>query len=661
MCGIAGVISAALEGPEERLRPAYAAMLDPLRERGPDARCEWRGDGVWLGHCRLRIIDLSAAADQPLVSASGHEVVVFNGEIYNHRALRGELQRAGHRFRTQSDTEVLLHGYQEWGAGLVERLAGMFALVLWDARRGRVLLARDRLGKKPLYYSLTGSELVVASNVKSVLLGLRRRPEVDHGALADYLTLFSIPEACSIYQGVRKLPAAHLALLEREDLRAPAGAALPVRRYWRVSFQPKIGWHEDDVVERLDRALRRAVRRRLESDVPLGVFLSGGIDSSLVTALAAQEVPNLRTISARFSARGHDESPFARQVAERYGTEHVEVPVGETSLDLVPELVWQFGEPFADSSAIAQYQVAKAAREFVTVVLTGDGGDELFGGYRRYLLAAPQIWLRQRLPDSVLLAGQPLVGLLSRMARRSPDATRGFLGSLERERAPYFLFHTWALDLDRLLAPAFRRRLIEESAGPDFLTAGFDHYAPGQASAPRGRTALDRLLEADLAYWLPADMLTKVDVATMAASLEARSPLLDHELAEFAARLSWQAKVEPRRLKKVLRLLARRYLPPEVVDKPKWGFVVPVDQWLASPGMRDLFRHYLLSDRTRARGLFDYAFVEELFEEHLSGRVNHKHRLWSLFSLEAWFRMFVDGDLDRRHSLVEEAAMLAGK
>jgi asparagine synthase (glutamine-hydrolysing) len=657
VCGIAGIVQ--LDGsplaPDAAER--MASMLELIRERGPDASGTWTGEGALLGHRRLRIIDLSPEADQPMISFSGDEVVVFNGEIYNHHLLRSNLGARGHRFRTRTDTEVLLHGYQEWGEGLVGRLSGMFAFALFDRSRRRLVLARDRVGKKPLYYTdATGtSRFVFGSSATCVVAGLDTAPEIDYYAIYDYLGLFSVPEDRCIYRGLAKLPPAHYAVLDlSEDW--PASPRLRLERYWSPQFQPKIKWN-DAALDRVEDTLRAAVGRRLESDVPLAVFLSGGIDSSLVTAFAATERPGVTTISARFTQASHDEGTYARAVAERFGTDHHEVQVRESSIDVVPELVWQYGEPFADSSSIAQYEIAKAARELATVVLTGDGGDELFGGYRRYTLAAPQIWFRERVPNQMLSAGKQLGARLGDMFPasirdsawggfdRAPDPIRGALGALDPVNPPYFLFHTWFLDRGRLLAPEFRERL----ADLDGDLSGRQQISI-KATAPQRLRSFDQLLLADLDYWLPADMLTKVDVATMAASIEARSPLLDHQMVELAALIDWRGKVGLRQLKKGLRELAARLLPPEVVSKPKWGFVVPVDDWIRGDS-RTLFREVLLGDISRSRGLFDYAYVERVLNAHLAGKVNHKHRLWSLFALELWFRMFVDGTLDRGDAL----------
>ena len=661
MCGIAGIIQLDARPPAADTTNRMATMLELIRERGPDAAGTWTGDGVVLGHRRLRIIDLSAEADQPMVSSSGNEVVVFNGEIYNHHALRSDLETRGHRFRTRSDTEVLLHGYQEWGEALVQRLSGMFAFALFDRRRRRLLLARDRVGKKPLYYSELTREFgtsaagdngrfAFGSNIKCVVTGLATTLDIDYRAIYEYLGLFSVPEDRCIYRGIAKLPASHYAVL---DLTAgvPDWERLRLERYWSPRLQPKIRW-DNDALDRVGDTLRHAVRRRLESDVPLAVFLSGGIDSSLVTAFAAAERPGIATISARFAQASHDEGGYARAVAERFGTDHHEVHVQESSLDMVPELIWQYGEPFADSSSIAQYEIAKAARELATVVLTGDGGDELFGGYRRYTLAAAQIWLRDRVPDQVFGAGkrassrtgQMLPAAVQDWAQRgfdrAPDPIRGFLGALDPANPPYFLFHTWFLDRERLLTPEFKERLAAADSYKDGRTV------ISRAASPEKLGPFDRLLLADLDYWLPADMLTKVDVATMAASIEARSPMLDQEMVELAALTDWRGKVGARRLKKALRELAARTLPAEVVGKPKWGFVVPVDHWIRSSA-HPLFREMLLGETTRARGLFDYGYVERVLDAHCRGDANHKHRLWSLFALELWFRMFVDGTLNR--------------
>ncbi len=643
MCGIAGIIDLRRDGDPERMVARVTAMLDTVRERGPDASGTWTGEGATLGHCRLRVIDLSPEADQPMVSASGDEVVVYNGEIYNHHILRRELEQRGHRFRTRTDTEVLLHGYQEWGEELVPRLSGMFAFALFDHPKQRLLLARDRLGKKPLYTALTPGRFVFGTSVKCILAGLERTPEIDYQALYEYLGLFSVPEEHCIYRGVAKMLPAEYAVL---DLRQ---SGLRRERYWSPQFYPKIGWSEK-LLGRVESTLHDAVCRRLESDVPLAVFLSGGIDSSLITAMAATERPGVTTISARFSEASHDEGAYARAVADRYHTDHHEIHLGETSLDVLPELVWQYGEPFSDSSAIAQYQISKAARKLATVVLTGDGGDELFGGYRRYTLAAPQIWLRDRVPEALLRGGarvaQSFPGPVESLARRgfdrAPDAIRGALGALDPANPPYFIFHTWFLDRNRLISPSFKHSLA---------TGGHAGTTPSAFAKPvQHQRAFDRIFLADLAYWLPSAMLVKADVATAAASIEARSPLLDDSVVDLAARMEWRSKVGARRLKRMLRELAGRMLPPEVAAKRKWGFIVPVDHWMRGESQA-LFREMLVGPTARSRGLFDYDYIERVLNEHVAGRVNHKHRLWSLFCLELWLQMFVDETLDRHDGL----------
>ncbi|MBN1630837.1 MAG: asparagine synthase (glutamine-hydrolyzing), partial [Thermoleophilia bacterium] len=565
------------------------------------------------------------------------------GEIYNHHALRRELEQLGHRFRTRTDTEVLLYGYREWGEDLVPRLSGMFAFALFDRTAGRLLLARDRLGKKPLYTALTDDRFVFGSSVKCIVAGLDRTPEIDYQAIYEYLGLFSIPEDHCVYKGVAKLLPAHYAVL---DLRTGEYSS---QRYWSPEISPKIGWGEE-LLDRVETTLRDAVRRRLESDVPLAVFLSGGIDSSLITAMASTERPGITTLSARFSQASHDEGIYARAVAQQYKTDHHEIHLQEASLGVMPELVWQYGEPFSDSSAIAQYQISKAARELATVVLTGDGGDELFGGYRRYTLAAPQIWLRQRAPESLLRGSAKLVhsmpGFAGRYLQgtfdRAPDAIRGAIGSLDPVNPPYFIFHTWFLDRDRLLSPMFKRSLA--AAGRT------DLLSPAFGEVPEGLHPFDRIFLTDLAYWLPSAMLTKADVAVSAASIEARSPLLDDYVVDLAARMDWRTKVGTRQLKRTLRVLAGRMLPPEVAAKRKWGFIVPVDHWMRGES-QSLFREMLVGPVTRSRGLFDYDYIERVLNEHIAGRVNHKHRLWSLLCLELWLRMFVDGTLDRHDGL----------
>lgn len=636
MCGIAGLLDA------ER-RPIDPGLLkslcDGLCHRGPDDEAYYLRAGIGLGQRRLSIIDLSGGR-QPMSNENGTVWVTSNGEIYNFHELRRCLEGLGHRFATDSDTEVIIHGYEEWGADCVTRLRGMFAFALWDEQHEQLLIARDRVGKKPLFYTIADGQFVFASELQALLRHPAVPREVDPTAIDDYLTYGYIPAPKAAFRGIRKLPPAHYltlapgnALGSVDDLRA--------RRYWQLEYRPTLALSEAEAAEGLLEQLTEAVRLRLIADVPLGAMLSGGIDSGVVVALMSRLSDRpVNTFSVGFEEQAYNELPAARLVAQRYGTNHHELIVRAKALEVLPTLVRHYGEPFADSSAVPTYYVAQLIRQHVKVALNGDGGDECFAGYPRYLGSAvadhyhrlPRA-LRQGViePAVATIPGElPLGGHLRQLKRFLPAA------ALPRdERYLRWVSYFTPDQKDTLYSSAFRQQL-NGHRGSDWLLREF---------AAIGADGLDRvntLLAVDVRSYLAYDLLVKMDIATMANSLEARSPFLDHQLLEYCARLPSHYKLRGRTLKYLLKRVAADLLPAENLRRGKMGFGAPVGQWMRHE-LRPLLEEVLLSRRAFERGYFQPAAVQQLVTAHLSGAVDHTFRLWSLLWLELWHREFIDG------------------
>ncbi|MGH7384365.1 MAG: asparagine synthase (glutamine-hydrolyzing) [Candidatus Rokuibacteriota bacterium] len=618
MCGIAGFLNAdGRPGQPDLVR----AMTEILAHRGPDgAKTIVRGP-VALGHRRLAIIDL-VTGDQPMANEDESVWIVFNGEIYNFRELRRDLEADGCRFRTASDTEVILRAYETWGVECLGRLRGMFAFAIWDARRRRLFLARDRVGIKPLVYHWDGRRLLFASEIKSLLEDPTVPREMDWDALRDYLVFHYIPTPRTIFRTIRKLPPASFLVLE-------AGSSAPVvERYWDLRFTPDHGRSESDWIDGLRWHLRDAVRSHLVSDVPIGAFLSGGLDSSTTVALMAQATNRpIRTFSIGFDEADFDELAYARQVARRYGTDHCEFVVKPDAMEAMPRLAGQFDEPFADSSALPTYYVSKMTREHVTVALSGDGGDENFAGYRRYARAEA---LSRRLDSA---SGRPFRGLLGLAARLLPAEARGeaYLKRLASDPIQrYFGMVTYqrSATLRRLLTPEAQRQVA-----PD-VTA-----APFQRLLAEGRPPdyVSGLQYVDIRHYLPDDILTKVDRTSMLVSLECRVPLLDHVLMEYAATIPTALKLRDGSGKAVLKAAMAEDLPADILSRSKMGFGVPLATWLR----RDLgtyARQLLLEPPARTRGIFAPAGVQQMLDDHQAGRRDHSDRIWALLCFEEWAR-----------------------
>lgn len=623
MCGIAGAIYA------DPARPVGRALLEALGERiahrGPDGAGYLAEPGVGLVHRRLAIIDLAGGA-QPLGNEDGSVQVVFNGEIYNFQGLRAGLEARGHTFRTRSDTEVLVHLYEVYGDRLVERLRGMFAFALWDRPRRRLLLARDRLGIKPLYVYRDAEKLVFASELKAILAHPDVPREVDPAALEDYLALGMVPGPRSIFRGIAKLPPAHTLTCRHDDLRAPPHC------YWQLRFEPDDGPDAAAWQERVRAKVAETVRAHLIADVPVGAFLSGGVDSGVVVASAAGGTRGpLQTFSIGFGERAFSELPLARQVAERYGTRHVEEVVTPDAVRLLDELAYYYDEPFGDSSAVPTFLVSRLAARGVKVALSGDGGDEAFGGYARYAHDLREAAVRACLPAWLRRAA------LGPLARHWPRAD-----FLPRPLRLQTALTNLALDPDAAYAntlsvcrPPLRRRLLH----PD-LAAGLNGHDPcrpvrdGHAAAPAG-DALAGMIAADVATLLPDDYLVKVDRASMANGLEVRPPLLDHELLELAARIPSRWKVRGDETKWLFKRTYEGDLPRDVVRGPKRGFEMPVDAWLRGP-LREVFEAAVLAPGHPVGGLIAPDVVRPLYRAHRAGTGRHGALLWGLLVLARW-------------------------
>jgi asparagine synthase (glutamine-hydrolysing) len=611
-------------------RAVLKAMGDSIAHRGPDAEGYWAEPGLGLVHRRLSIIDLSGG-DQPISNEDGSVQVILNGEIYNFQELRDRLVEKGHRFRTRSDTEVLVHLYEEEAERMVERLRGMFAFALWDSRRKELLLARDRLGIKPLYIYRDAEKLVFGSELKAILAHPGVTCNIDVTALDDYLAFGMVPGSRSIFQNVGKLPPAHVLVARADDV----GAA--PRRYWQLRMEPDYGRSHADWETEILTKLDETVRLHLIADVPVGAFLSGGIDSSLVVASSAGVTQGpLQTFSIGFEEESFSELPLARQVAERFGTRHVEEIVTPDAATLLDELVRYYDEPFADQSAIPTYLVSRLASKKVKVALSGDGGDEAFGGYSRYAHDLREAAVRRWLPDWLR---RSTLGPLARVWPKTDWLPRPLRAKTALTNLSLDAASAYANTLTICRQP-LRRRLV----APDFA-GELNGYEAEQIVRDSYRAApsddpLAGMIAADVAVILPDDFLVKVDRASMAHGLEVRPPLLDHELLELAARIPSQCKVRNGETKWILKRACRGRLPPAVLSHPKHGFDMPIDHWLRGP-LRQLFESAVLDSQAKVRGLVDVSTARCLFRQHQSGAGRHGSVLWSLLVLAHWARRYL--------------------
>lgn len=618
MCGIAGIFHPDVPKPVDPAR--VEAMADALAHRGPDGSGVWTAPGVGLGHRRLAIIDLTEGGAQPMVTPDRRVALTYNGEIYNFREVRRELEDKGHAFASESDTEVILAAWREWGPDCLTRFNGMFALALYDADRDALFLARDRLGVKPLFVAqLADGAVVFASELKGLLAhpGLRRTP--DATAIEDYLAFGYVPDDTSIVEGVRKLPAGHHLLIRR-------GHPIPNPvSWWDVDFTNPDRRSAKALEEELVERLREAVRSRMVADVPLGAFLSGGVDSSAVVAFMAEASrAAVETCSIGFDEADHDETRYAAKIAELFATRHRSRTVAAADFDLIDTLAAAFDEPFADASAFGTYRVSELAREKVTVALSGDGADEAFAGYRRYRLFRNEDRVRRLLPGPLGRAA----GALGDLYPKLDDAPQWLRAKTTLQALGQGSGTAYALGVG-VSPPAVRRALF---TAPLHGHVAEDRYARAFREAPAG-DALSRAQYADLKIWLPGDILTKVDRTSMAVSLEAREPLLDHRLVEFAARLPARMRLRGGAGKWLLKRALGDRLPDSILHRRKMGFVTPVSAWLRGPLAAEAAA-LANSSALAETGWFDAAALQRLADAHRDGRMDHGRTLWQLLMLE---------------------------
>jgi asparagine synthase (glutamine-hydrolysing) len=624
MCGLAGIFDSRERRPIDR--DLLSAMTNSLSHRGPDGAGFYVSEGIGLGHRRLSIIDL-AGGHQPLFNEDRSVSVVYNGEIYNFRELAAQLRALGHQFRTVCDTEVVVHAWEQWGPDCVSRFRGMFAFALWDSNSQTLFLARDRLGIKPLYYAaLSDGRVIFGSEMKALLCDPRLERRFDIQAIEDYFAFGYVPDPKSIYVSVRKLPPAHTLVWKR-------GAPMPPpRRFWEIEFHPDTRIREKDACVELRERMSQVVRMHLVSDVPLGAFLSGGVDSSSVVSLMAEHSASpVNTCSIGFDIAAFDEAKFAELVANHLGTNHRARQVTANSFDLIGDISEFYDEPFADSSSIPTYQVCCLAREKVTVALSGDGGDEVFAGYRRYRWHHYEELVRGILPRQVR---QPFFSLLGQIypkldwAPRSLRAKSTFQALARNSIEGYF--HSVSILGDRLRRRLYSERMLQDLQGYHARTV----LESALKDAPVEHH-LDRVQYADMKTYLPGDILTKVDRASMATSLEVRVPMLDHELLEWVATLPSEFRLKAREGKYVLKKAMEARLPREILYREKMGFSVPLASWFRGP-LRESARHRLLESALSQVGLFDMRFIKRLLDDHSSGNSDHSAAIWALLMFESF-------------------------
>ena len=624
MCGICGTVELA-DGMSAD-RDLLGRMVAVLEHRGPDDRGVYLDRQAGLGHVRLAIIDLSHSGHQPMSSLSGRYRLVFNGEIYNYRELQQDLRYKGYTFSSNSDTEVLANLWEEYGEESICRLEGMFAFAVWDRLTEELFLVRDRLGQKPLFYAVQNNRFYFASEIKAILQDSVFKVSVDYKSILYYLTYQSVPAPFSAFNNINKLPAGKYLKLDKQGRKTE-------KQYWSLSYSRQYAAiSEEELEEMILAELTAAVRKRLMSDVPLGAFLSGGVDSSLVVALMAEMISEkVKTFSIGFNEKTHDETAYARRVAELYGTDHHEFKVTPDAQAIFNELVWHYNEPFADPSAVPTYYLSKMASEYVTVALSGDGGDENFGGYNRYYFP----WGVN--PEFAGNTGNSLLELIPWYCGIMNDKNFGwFEKPLELNYYSYLFYKRFANwneeSLFKLLRPVFWKE-ADFSLPFEFM---LDLFAESAAES-----FFDKCTYFDIKHYIADTLMTKVDIASMAFSLEVRSPMLDHQFVEMAAKIPAVYKTRGGRdIKYILKKVASRYLPEDLIYRDKMGFGVPIGDWFRGE-MKEMMYDVLLSRDATGRGYFNTNYVEELLNMHVAGK-DQQYLIWTLLMLEEWHKMFVD-------------------
>lgn len=621
MCGIQGKLN--FDG-QPVTKQELVAMNQCLKHRGPDDSGFYLDGPVGLGQNRLAIIDLSPTGHQPMSNEDGTVWIVFNGEIYNFQELRPELEQKGHKFRSKSDTEVIIHAYEEYGEdGCLQRLRGMFAFAIWDGKHQKLVLARDRIGKKPLKYYLDDKGLIFASELKAILTDPRVKVEPDYQAIDWYLTHMSVPAPKTGFTTIHKLPQAHYLVCQNNRI--------TIKKYWDLYYQPNHSLSDNEWYEQLLSTLDEAVKLRMISDVPIGAFLSGGTDSSAVVAsMARQSAKPVKTFSIGFGDKRYNELSYAKMVAQQYQTDHTELIVEPKGFDMLPKLIWHYEEPYADSSALPTYFVSEITRKHVTVALNGDGGDENFAGYPWYKIIN---WFNRLEPMRPLVAfGVPIGNWI--YGHNPKSLTRDTSAFWQSWRYPqpgrHMLWMAYFSDFEKdRLYTSFMRQYRTQS--PAFASSIRAH----------GKHPLDNALYTDIMHYLADELVVKVDIASMAVALETRSPLLDHKFMELCATIPAKKKIHGRHTKWIFKKALESRLPKEVLYRKKQGFSIPVDRWFRED-LKGIAREILLDRQTINRNIFQEKTLTELLDQHESGRINHGKRIWSLITLELWFRKFFD-------------------
>lgn len=627
MCGIVGFVN---KGSRAIERGILERMNKSIIHRGPDEDGFYIKENVGLAMRRLSIIDLKSG-QQPIFNSDKTKAIVFNGEIYNFREIRSDLEKRGHKFYTNSDTEAIIHLYDEFGVDCIQYLRGMFAFAIWDETAKSLFIARDRVGKKPVLYShQPNGDLIFGSEFQALLAHPSISREVDFEAIDSYLSFLCVPAPQTAFKQIRKLEPAHWLLWKNGEVET--------KRYWTPDFSKKIVISEEDAIEETTRILRESVKLRMISEVPLGAFLSGGVDSSLVVALMAQESSKpVKTFSIGFDEKDFSELKYAKKVAEHVGAEYHEFIVRPNALEVLPTLIEHYGEPFADSSAIATYYVSKETRKFVTVALNGDGGDESFAGYERYLameIAEKYFKIPGLIRKTLIEAPFRLIPTSEMKKSRVRDVKR-FLqaASLPKTERYFRWMSTFNRESKKELYTSEFSNLVSEQNTSSFLDKWFDHS--------NGSGILGTTLLTDQMTYLPNDLLVKVDIASMANSLEARSPFLDHKVIEFAAKLPANLHIKRFETKYLLKKVAARLVPQNVVYRRKMGFGVPVGNWFRGE-MKDFLRDILLSEKSLKRGIAKREVIERYVNEHTNAQSDHAFQIWTLLMLELWFQRFID-------------------
>jgi len=631
MCGICGKISSNGAVSEGLIRK----MCEVLKHRGPDNEGCMLFDlpsnniTIGLGHRRLSVIDLSPAGHQPMCNEDRTIWIVMNGEVYNFLELRDELEKKGHRFKSHTDTEAILHLYEEKGIECLGDLRGPFAFSLWDSKRERLFLARDRIGKKPIYYRYKNQTLTFASEIKAILQDPGVSVEVNRSAVTDYLSYGYVPTPESMFKGIMKLPPAHFMIYEKGNIR--------IEKYWELDFSKKIKLSENEYCDRILDLLEEATRLRMISDVPLGAFLSGGIDSSAVVYMMSKLSSRpVKTFSIGFEEQEYSELKFAERIADRFGTEHKNYIVKPNAIEILPKLVWHYNEPYADSSALPSYYVAKMTRQDVTVALNGDGGDECFGGYERFMAARFAEYLK-------IVPGNLLRFIADRLSESL--SLKDFRTRLKRfllmASRPYRDRHyNWVT----IFRDSDKRSLFSEEFNKEITVRNSFAYLDKAFNECTSKGIVDLVMSTDIKTNLLDDLLVKMDIATMANSLEGRSPFLDHKVMEFMASIPSNMKIKGMRLKYIFKKALKNKLPDEILARGKMGFGVPLDSWLRGE-LKSYSYGILLSDKCIKRGYFKKEALKNMLDEHCAGNFNNGAKIWSLLFLELWHRMFVDGDI----------------